>query len=219
MTTASTLRHLDELVDLTKTACLVIGYAGRDADSVQAHIDELAAIGVAPPAEIPMVYPVPTELLTSKERLTASVTSSGEVEPVIIRSSGRVYLGVGSDHTDRQLETEDVHRSKLACPKPVGVDFAEIDPSTFHWDACEISCSVDGRNCQSGTLASLRTPDSLLELLETRGVIAAGDDAVLFGGTVPLVGGEFVYGRSWTVSLTLPDGRVLEHTYEMTEDE
>lgn len=219
MTSASaTLLAFDEIVDPSATTCVVIGYAGRDADAVQAHIDELAAIGVAPPPQVPMVYPMPTSLLTSEPAVVASPRSSGEVEPVLVRAAGRVYLGVGSDHTDRELETEDILRSKLACPKPTAPQLVEIDPATFAWDACRITCTVDGREIQTGGLDGLRPPANIFALLDERGVVDPSADVVVFGGTVPLIGGEFVYGRRWTITLTLPDGRVLEHTYETQED-
>ncbi|GGA60124.1 hypothetical protein GCM10011490_07850 [Pseudoclavibacter endophyticus] len=218
MTTASALTTIDDLVDPATTTCLVIGYAARNAVAVQEHIDELEAIGVAPPPEVPMVYRMSPGLLTASPRVSSSATSSGEVEPVLVRSGGRHFLGVGSDHTDRVLEAEDVLRSKLACPKPVGAQFVEIDLDTFDWDACSIGCQVDGREYQAGRLDSLRTPTNLFGILAERGAVAPGEDAVVFGGTVPLLDGGFVYGTSWTVSLTLPDGRAITHTYEITED-
>src|SRR5690606_30439461 len=44
---------------------IIAGYTGRDRASVQAHIDELAAIGIPPPPQVPMFYPIPRELLTN----------------------------------------------------------------------------------------------------------------------------------------------------------
>ncbi|MGO2113258.1 MAG: DUF2848 family protein, partial [Pseudoclavibacter sp.] len=187
---------------------------------VQAHIDELEAIGVAPPPEVPMVYRMSPGLLTTAANIASPSTSSGEVEPVLIRAGGRFYLGVGSDHTDRELETEDVLRSKLACPKPIGTHLVEIslDDGAFDWDACRITCTLDGREYQAGGLDGLRTPANLFGLLAERGAIAPDEDVVVFGGTVPLIGGEFAFGTSWTVELTLPDGTGISHTYDLTED-
>jgi hypothetical protein len=43
-----------ETIELTDFYAVVAGYTGRDAAAVQHHIDELAAIGVAPPPSVPM---------------------------------------------------------------------------------------------------------------------------------------------------------------------
>ncbi|WP_246291082.1 DUF2848 family protein [Paraburkholderia fynbosensis] len=40
-------------IDLT-----IAGWTGRNSEAVQHHIDELAAIGVAPPKQIPTLYRV-----------------------------------------------------------------------------------------------------------------------------------------------------------------
>ncbi|MFI0480173.1 DUF2848 family protein [Actinomadura sp. 9N215] len=183
---------------------IVAGYTGRDATATRAHIAELAAIGVPEPATVPAFYPLDPGLLTGRPTIAvAGGNTSGEVEPVLVRHAGRHYLGVGSDHTDRDLERTDVAAAKAACPKPVGDRFVEL-PADDSWDGVRVECSVDGRPYQSGLLTELRTPSDLLARLAA----AFGDldgDLVVFAGTLPLLNGGFVPGRRWRLTLTAGD--------------
>lgn len=197
---------------------LVAGYTGRDEAAVRHHIDELAAIGVAPPENVPMLYPVATATITTAAYTPVpSAGTSGEVEPVILRHHGRYFLGVGSDHTDRDLETVDIGESKRVCAKPIGPNIVEVgDWADFDWDACRARSWVDGRLYQDGTLAALRTPVDLLGVVTER-VGDDGGDFICFAGTLPLLDGRFTPGNRWDLELVLPDGRVLTHTYTTTE--
>ena len=195
---------------------IVAGYTARDEAAVTRHIEELAAIGVPPPASIPTFYDLDPALLSSGPRIeVAGDATSGEVEPVLVRHAGTYFLGVGSDHTDRALERGDVGTAKAACPKPVGVAVEEIgpDPSIPEWDAIEARSEVDGVPYQAGPLSVLRHPAEVVERMTARLGEIAGD-LVMFCGTLPLLGGTFVHGRTWSLSLRLPTGAQLTHTYE-----
>ncbi|MFD3702083.1 DUF2848 family protein [Nocardia sp. NPDC058658] len=206
-----------DTVRLGTARTLVAGYTGRDEAAVRHHIDELAAIGVAPPSQVPMLYRVDRATITTAASTPIrSRHTSGEVEPVLLRHRGRYYLGVGSDHTDRRLETVDIGDSKRACPKPVGSTVVEIDDwNSFDWDACHARSWVDGKPYQDGTLAALRTPVDLLGIITDR-LGDEGQDLICFAGTLPLIDGEFTPGARWEIELGLPDGRSLTHTYDTT---
>lgn len=207
-----------ETIELTDFYAVVAGYTGRDAAAVQHHIDELAAIGVAPPPAVPMFYPVESITVSSAAELTVDGgQTSGEIEPLYIRHGGRFYLGIASDHTDRHVETFDIGDSKRACPKPVaGTVVAVPELDGLNLDACRARSWVDGRLYQDGTLDKLRTPDNVVGLLLERNEI--GDrDFVCLGGTLPVIGGEFIYGRDWRIELTFPNGNTIEHTYSITK--
>lgn len=207
-----------ETIELGRFRAVVAGYTGRDAAQVQHHIDELAAIGVAPPPQVPMVYPMPDGAVTSAAELSVTGdNTSGEVEPVLIRHAGRFYLGVGSDHTDRTLETVDIGESKAVCPKPIGETVIPIeDWSGFDWDHCLVRSTVDGAVYQEGTLAGLRRPDELWAIVAERLSLADDEDVVCFAGTLPLIDGAFVPGHDWGLRIAVPDGRILTHTYSIT---
>lgn len=210
----------DERIELTDFHSIVAGYTGRDAAAVQHHLDELAAIGVAPPPEVPMFYPVDAETVNSDPEYpdTGGLTS-GEIEPVYVRHRGTYYLGVGSDHTDRDLERIDIGRSKRACPKPVGVEVIRIgsaaDLAALDLDRAIGRCAVDGRLYQEGGLDGLRTAADVTRRLAERLSLAEDDDFVCLGGTLPLLDGTFVAGEYWHIEIELPGGAKLSHDYRM----
>jgi hypothetical protein len=207
-------------ITLDAPRLIIAGYTGRDAAAVAAHIEELAAIGIPPPASVPVFFELDPGLVTSEPMVTIiGSNTSGEVEPVLIRQNGRHYLGVGSDHTDRDLERTDIAASKGACPKPVGHEVVALpdDLATLSWGAIDVGSDVDGQPYQRGSLASLRTPTDLLaRLTSTFGEV--GDDLVIFCGTVPLLTGAFRAGQLWRLELKLNPDTSLIHSYEVIPD-
>ena len=211
-----TVHGTGETLHVRPARLIVAGYTGRDAEAVAAHIAELAEIGVPPPATVPAFYDLDPALLTTDAVIEVDgPNSSGEVEPVVIRHDGRHYLGVGSDHTDRELEKSSVAGSKAACPKPLGRDVVALpaDLDDFDWDSVTGASDVDGEPYQRGSLSALRHPADVLARLADA-LSDVDGDLVLFGGTLPLMTGRFVFGRNWTLQLELGDGTVLAHTYE-----
>lgn len=204
---------------LTEFRGFIAGYTGRDRAAVEHHIAELAEIGVAPPPEIPMFYEMPTGLFTvdSAMETTGGTLTSGEVEPLYIRAQGAYFLGLGSDHTDRDLEAVDIADSKRACPKPVGRLVRRVpELDTLSLDDVMARCVVDEREYQRGTLDAILRPADTIGMLLSR--IDVGDsDFVCLGGTIPLLAGGFTRGDEWGVSLAFPDGSILEHEYRVKE--
>lgn len=207
-----------ERIELTEFTAVVAGYTGRDAAAVQHHIDELAAIGVAPPPEVPMFYPVEAETVSTAPAFrVAGAQTSGEIEPLYIRHAGRYYLGIASDHTDRLLETEDIGESKRACPKPVaGTVIPVEDLASLSLDECTARSRVDGELYQEGTLSNLRAPADVVGLFLERRDPGDGD-FICLGGTLPLLGGTFVCGADWELELSFPDGATISHRYTISQ--
>lgn len=202
---------------LDRFTAVVAGYTGRDEKAVQHHIDELAAIGIAPPPAVPMFYPVDADGATATSDVPVRGSrTSGEIEPLYIRHRGRYYLGIASDHTDREVEAVDIGDSKKACPKPVGSTVIPVDSlEDLDLDGARARAWADGRLYQDGTLDGLRTPLDVVELLQERTEIVG--DFVCLGGTIPVIGGDFIYGTDWRIRLDLADGTTLEHTYTVTK--
>ena len=46
--------------------------------------------------------------------------TSGEVEPVVVALADGLWIGLGSDHTDRKAETMGIALSKQLCGKVMG---------------------------------------------------------------------------------------------------
>ena len=213
-----TVAGTDQDIELEGFTGMVAGYTGRDERAVQEHIDELAAIGIAPPPAVPMFYPVQAPAFTSDPSLSVDgASTSGEVEPLYIRHRGRYYLGLASDHTDRELEASDIGESKRACPKPVAREILPIeDLDSFSLDSARARSWVDGVPYQDGTLDNLRTPANVVELFLANHDIGE-EDFVCLGGTLPVIGGNFTYGSHWRLELELGTGETLIHTYSITK--
>lgn len=205
----------ESTLTLSDFRLIVAGYTGRDEAAVQEHIRELAAIGVPAPDSVPTFYDLDPALATQAAAVTVEGgNTSGEVEPVLVRAGGRLYLGVGSDHTDRDIERDSVELSKAACVKPLSRSLIEL-PAGLDWDSVGAQSTVDGRQYQQGSLRSLRIPTDVLALFDERSGDTVGD-LVMFGGTLPVIGGEFIPGSDWSVLLALPGGELIDHSYRVT---
>ncbi len=114
---------------------VVAGWTGRDKAAVEHHIKELAALGVKPPATTPIFYRASAARLTIAESMEAlGEASSGEAEFVLLQSGGRLWIGAGSDHTDREVEAYGVSVSKQMCDKPIAPEFWPMVEVAPHWD-------------------------------------------------------------------------------------
>ena len=122
---------------------VIAGWTARDRAAVDHHIAELAAIGVPPPSTVPLFYRVSADLLTQGERIEVlGPGSSGEIEPVLLDDGEQLWLGLGSDHTDRTLESHSVAFSKQACLKPIGKAIWAFAGVRDHLDARVLTSSI-----------------------------------------------------------------------------
>jgi hypothetical protein len=171
---------------------VIAGWTGRDPVARDKHIVELEAIGIAPPATTPIYYRVAARRLTTEDSIEVSGTeTSGEVEFVLIGWQGRIFVGVGSDHTDRKVETYSVTVSKQMCDKPIAPVLWELEDVAGHWDQMILRsfARIDGASVlyQEGTLDSMLPVKELIQ----RGFGDAGfpDGCAMFGGTFAAIGG------------------------------
>ncbi len=167
---------------------IVAGWTGRDTAAVQHHIEELAEIGVPAPTTTPLFYRVGSNLLCQSDRIEVLGTeTSGESEPLILTSNGQIWLGLGSDHTDRGLEAVSVAASKQACPKPVAADLWPWSDVADRLDDLTLVSEVfeDGHwvTYQTGTLAAIRP------LTDLMAAAAMPDNAAMMCGTLAAIGG------------------------------
>ena len=118
-------------LDVAAVESLVIaGWTGRNVAALEAHIKELEAIGVKRPKTVPIFYRVASSLTTTATFIEVMADkSSGEVEFVLFALEDGLWLGVGSDHTDRKAETVGVTLSKQLCAKPVGATLCVLSHS------------------------------------------------------------------------------------------
>lgn len=147
---------------------VIAGWTGRNAAAIEHHIEELERIGVPRPSSVPLYYRASASLLTQAATIEAlGDQSSGEAEPVLFFAAGEWWLTVGSDHTDRQVETYSVAVSKQMCPKPIASCAWRWRDVADSQDALQLRSRIfeDGRWCdyQSGSFAAIRPLQSLLD--------------------------------------------------------
>jgi hypothetical protein len=171
---------------------VIAGWTGRDPIARDKHIAELEAIGIARPASTPIYYRVSARRLTTDDSIeVCGGDSSGEVEFVLIGWEGRIFVGVGSDHTDRKVETLSVTVSKQMCDKPMASVLWELEDVAGHWDQMILRSFawIDGARVlyQEGTLDGMLPVAELIQ----RGFGEAGlpHGCAMFGGTFAAKGG------------------------------
>src|SRR5262249_26519221 len=206
-------------LDVASIQRLVIaGWTGRDAAAVEAHIRELEAIGVKRPKTVPIFYRVARSLLTTAPSIEVMADkSSGEVEFVLFALDDGLWVGLGSDHTDRKAETIGVTLSKQLCAKPVGPALWRYDEIKSHWDKLVLRAFVqDGdkrRLYQEGPVTNMRSPEELIRLYTGGSSLTPG--TAMFCGTFA-VHGDISYSGTFDMELDDPElGRKLRHGYNI----
>jgi hypothetical protein len=196
---------------------VIAGWTGRDAAGVEHHIAELEAIGVARPRTIPCFYRVGANLLTTAEEFDATGgDSSGEVEFVLLSLPEGLYVGVGSDHTDRKVEAYGVTVSKQMCAKPVGSSLWAFEDVSGHWDELVLRSWVtrDGVKTlyQEGAVTRMLAPlDVMARYNAGRSTLPVG--TAMYCGTMPLLA---PMGAADLFEIEIEDpvrGRKLAHRY------
>ena len=210
--------HPSETLDLRRVRELVIaGWTGRDVAALEKHIRELEAIGVKRPKTTPIFYRVAASLLTSDNTIEVlGDQSSGEAECVVYCRDDGLFVGLGSDHTDRKAETVGVSLSKQMWAKPVSREVWRLEDVAAHWDRLILRSNVgtEGwrRLYQEGPVAAMRPPTELFKLY-CGGLLPVG--TAMFCGTLAVHGG---ITPSETFEMELEDpvlGRKITHSYRV----
>ncbi len=177
---------------ITVAHLVIAGWTGRDRAAVEKHIRELEELGVKRPATTPVFYRASASLLTTDQAIEIpGEASSGEVEFVLLQTGGKLWVGVGSDHTDRQVETYNVTVSKQMCAKPIGAQFWAFDEVADHWDSLLLRSSIEEGGAsvpyQEGGVTAMLDPRELIGLYTGGGALA--EDTMMFCGTLAARGG------------------------------
>lgn len=180
--------------NFTPRNLIVAGWTGRDRRALEQHVRELEALGVKRPSTTPAYYRVAAANLTQDGRVQVlSPHTSGEIEPVLLSMRDGLWLGIGSDHTDRKMESLSVAASKQACPKIVGGTLWDCRDIASHCDELILrSWIVEHTGAkpvlyQEGSLAMIRPLNTLIEGHAGGNALEVG--SVLFCGTFPAIGG------------------------------
>jgi len=198
-------------------SAVIAGWTGRDKAALEKHIAELEALGVPRPASTPIYYRVAAARLTTADTIECSGgDSSGEVEFVLVAAAGRRYLGVGSDHTDRKVETYNITVSKQMCDKPMAPELWALDEVLPHFDRLLLrSYAVIGGErqlYQDGPVSAMLPPAEIIA-----GLGAPFEHGLaMYCGTLAAHGGIRPAER-FEFELTDPVlGRSIRHGYDVT---
>jgi hypothetical protein len=199
---------------------VIAGWTGRDPVARDKHIAELEAIGIARPASTPIYYRVSARRLTTEDSIEVSGgDSSGEVEFVLIGWQGRVFVGLGSDHTDRKVETYSITVSKQMCDKVMAPVLWELEDVAGHWDQLILRSFawIGGTRVlyQEGTLDNMLSVAELVRRGFEDGKLP--DGCAMFGGTFAAKGGIRPASR---FEYELEDPvlkRCIRHAYDVIE--
>jgi hypothetical protein len=202
---------------ITVTQAVIAGWTGRDAAAVEKHIKELEVLGVKRPATTPIFYRVGAARLTTEASIEVlGETSSGEVEFVLLKAQGALWVGTGSDHTDREVEAYGVSVSKQMCEKPIAPLFWRFDDVAEHWDGLMLRsyATIGGKRAlyQEGPVSAMRHPEDLLARFDRSGL---PDGTLMFCGTLAVHGGLRPAQR-FEFELEDPvKGRTIQHGYDV----
>ncbi len=172
---------------------VIAGWTGRDVEALEKHIVELEELGVPRPSSVPCFYRVGAENFTNGEELQfLGDTSSGEVEFILIGTDEGMLIGVGSDHTDREVETYSVPVSKQMCVKPVSKDVWRYADVKDHFDDLLLRAwateNGEKKLYQEGGVTAMRPPEELIGLyLPGQTALPAG--MAMYCGTLAAIGG------------------------------
>ena len=204
---------------VTLGTAIVGGWSGRDKAALRHHIHELAKIGVKPPEKTPSFYRVSVSRLSVADQIEViGDGSSGEVEYVLMQHRGVLWVGAGSDHTDRVFEHMGITVAKQLCDKPLASEFWPLSEVEDHWDQLRLSAVIreEGEDViyQDGVVAGLLSPfDILRHLAEDGGTMA--DGVLLFCGTCGAIG-DVRFSPRFHFELTDPVlERTIRHAYDV----
>lgn len=203
--------------DVTIAHCVIAGWTGRDKVALEKHIRELEELGVKRPASTPIFYRVSAQRLTTGDTIEVlGNASSGEAEYVLLQHGGKLWVGVGSDHTDREVETYGITVSKQICEKPLAPVFWPVDEVAPHWDSLVLRSFIvengERKLYQEGKLAGMLSPEDLIRNYSSGRGLSEG--TMMFCGTFAAIGGIRPASR---FDFELSDqtlGRTISHGYD-----
>ena len=199
---------------------IIAGWTSSDKEAVEKHIRELEELGVQRPDQTPCFYPVSASRLINAPSIEViGNDSSGEVEFVLLMRQGELWIGLGSDHTDRKVESYDVVVSKQLCDKPIASTLWRFADIESHWDQLVMRSYImqDGVRTlyQEGSVTEMINPHDLVSQYENTAKTGFADNDIMYGGTFPAIGG-IQYSPSFEFEIVDPLlDRKISHKYDI----
>ncbi len=211
----------EETVTINVEKMINAGYTGRNQEEVQKHVDELKEKGVPAPERVPAYFPKFNQALVQSDQLQALTADGhwGEAEFVLLCGKNEIFVAAGSDHTDRELEKDDIPRAKQIYPNVISREVWRLSDVKDHWDEIKLKSFIEKEGekviFQETRLSALLPPENLLSRIEN--IIKGGEKEglVIFSGTV---GSEISIDYSPYFEVKLEDpirDDVLQLSYEL----
>jgi Protein of unknown function (DUF2848) len=139
---------------------------------------------------------------------------------LLLALADRLWVGLGSDHTDRKMEAHGIAVSKQLCRKPMAPGLWRFDELTPHWDELILRAHIiDGGErtlYMEAPLAAVRRPGDLVQDYAA-GLGLAGEPRLPVS-TVMFMGAIGGVRPSSRFEMALEDpvlGRTLHHAYDV----
>ncbi len=197
----------------------VLGFTSRNRELLKKHKDELGLDNAEKIDFLPRVYWIdPTRLTTSEEIFVIGNSTSGEVEYFALFDNDEIYVTVGSDHTDRELEKVSIHKSKQICNKIISNKFWKYSDIYDHFDELVLESYIftesGVRLYQRGRVGDILMFDELKKIIKKE--YEECEEVCFFSGTVPVIEGKLEFAKKWKVALIDPIlKRKIEHMYRV----
>lgn len=186
-------RHYPKEFDIQ--ALCGLGFTSKNREIIQAHIDEQLALGITTSQDIPHYFLCWPGLLNFENRLfVVGKDTSGEVEFTIVKGEDkRIYIGLISDHCDRQVSALKVTKSKQVCSRPVCRQLWLWEDVKDHWDQITLKAYqyVGTKKVlyQEGTMGDYIPLPEIIDFAE--GSMKRDRNYLVMSGTVATVSGYF----------------------------
>ncbi|MFC1992734.1 DUF2848 family protein [Chloroflexota bacterium] len=183
--------HLD--FDVKKI--VISGYTTRDPAGVQKHIEEMKQEGVAVPESFPLFFPKIADRITTdtKIEILPGRKSCGEAEfTLLIDDEEQIYVGIGSDHSDKTALQFSILAGKHMCPGLISKKVWRYLDVKDQWDDIIMRSwvIVEGKRqlYQDGKLSLFIKPEEYVRRLKEQ--VAGGDlsGMVVYSATLPIIG-------------------------------
>lgn len=212
----------EEEIDFKVRRIVNAGYTGRDQGAVKKHIEDLKREGIPAPDSTPQAYEIISQLIYLDEEIEViGEKTSGEAESVLLCTENDVYVGVGSDHTDRELESVSIIKSKQVCPNIMSNHVWNLKDVRKDWDEIMLRSWVkidqnEKTLYQEAPLAAMMTPEDLMEFVKNKMDDKNLDGVVIYSGTVPIIPDKINYKDYFEVEIYNPrNGKRLSCAYKI----
>ena len=167
-------------------------FTARDVEGLRKQMDEqLAKEGHFSSATHtnPSIFRIARYLLTQDDEFEVQgAMTGGEGEVVAIRDGSELFISVGSDQCDRELDPLFPDKPKQMCPHPLATKAWPYSEVKDHWDELRIQSTVTVQGIpvplQDSRLEALVTLEYLLGMSSVQSL---PDAAVLFCGSSPFL--------------------------------